>query len=145
MSSRPFYRAYGNCKYELQIYVSLWIYDHGTYTDMYEAVMCESGHLESGSESRHLESESRRIWIHLYFLESESESSLNPNPAKKSLESGFAHHWYEGTELMLGQGFEINLYKLPSGFHWRICNEGFITQASVKKWRWPFRMKWFKQ
>ncbi len=36
--------------------------------------MCESGHLESGS--RHLESESRQIQIHLYFLDSEAKSRL---------------------------------------------------------------------
>ena len=39
-------------------------------TTVYTTVMCESGHLESESKSRHFESESSWIRIHPYFLES---------------------------------------------------------------------------
>ncbi len=54
-----------------------------------ESVMCESSHLESesGSESRHLKSESRRSRIHIYFLESRSESR------QLESESGFESNW----------------------------------------------------
>ena len=55
-----------------------------------QPVMCESGYLESesGSESRHLESESNWIRILPFFLEPEisnPDSNPNPNPAQKGL------------------------------------------------------------
>ena len=49
--------------------------------------MCESGHLESGSESSRLESESIRIRIHLIFLESESKSESNCFESESGFES----------------------------------------------------------
>ena len=50
------------------------------------AVMCESGHLESKSDSRHLESESSWIQIHSFFPNPDSYFlALYLNPAQKAL------------------------------------------------------------
>ncbi len=68
--------------------------------------MCESRHLdsESGSESRQLESESSWIWIHPFFIESESGSNCLES------ESGFESSWP---------------YKAPVGSLASLCTSNF--------------------